>query len=65
MTTEGFDGNFNVALAPRQPGSSFKPIAYATAFERGYLPESTIFDVETQFNARCDAYDTTSDNGCY
>ncbi|MCA9351332.1 penicillin-binding protein [Patescibacteria group bacterium] len=63
--TEGFDGNFNVALAPRQPGSSFKPIAYATAFERGYLPESTIFDVETQFNARCDAYDTTSDNGCY
>ncbi|MCA9352689.1 penicillin-binding protein [Patescibacteria group bacterium] len=63
--TEEFDGNFNVALAPRQPGSSFKPIAYATAFERGYLPESTIFDVETQFNARCRADDTTSDNGCY
>jgi len=63
--TEGFDGNFNVALAPRQPGSSFKPIAYATAFERGYLPESAIFDVETQFNARCEAYDTTSENGCY
>ena len=63
--TENFDGNYNVAIAPRQPGSSFKPIAYATAFERGYLPESTIFDTETQFNAKCDAFDTTSDNGCY
>lgn len=63
--TEGFDGNFNVAIAPRQPGSSFKPIAYATAFERGYLPESTIFDSETQFNSRCNPEDTTSGGGCY
>jgi len=63
--TEDFDGNFNVALAERQPGSSFKPIAYATAFEEGYLPESTIFDTETQFNAKCDVSDTTSSAGCY
>lgn len=63
--TENFDGNFNVTLAERQPGSSFKPIAYAAAFERGYLPESTIFDTETQFNSNCDAIDTTSKNGCY
>jgi len=63
--TEDFDGNFNVATAPRQPGSAFKPIAYATAFEKGYLPESTIFDTETQFNSRCEASDTTSDDGCY
>lgn len=63
--TDGFDGNFNVAIAPRQPGSSFKPFAYATAFEEGYLPESAIFDVPTQFNARCDSYDLTSKNGCY
>lgn len=62
---EGFDGNFNVALAQRQPGSSFKPIAYATAFERGYFPESTIFDTQTQFNVRCEATNTTSSNGCY
>lgn len=63
--TEDFDGNFNVATSPRQPGSSFKPFAYVTAFEKGYLPESTIFDTETQFNARCDASDTTSIDGCY
>lgn len=63
--TDGFDGNFNVATSPRQPGSSFKPLAYATAFERGYLPESTIFDTETQFNSSCEAADTTSEEGCY
>lgn len=63
--TEDFDGNFNVTLSPRQPGSSFKPIAYATAFEKGYLPETMVFDTETQFNARCDASDTTSNSGCY
>jgi len=63
--TESFDGNYNVTLAERQPGSSFKPIAYAAAFEKGYFPESTIFDTETQFNSSCDADDTTSSEGCY
>ena len=62
---EGFDGNFNVATSPRQPGSAFKPFAYATAFEKGYLPESTIFDTRTQFNARCEETDITSEDGCY
>ena len=28
------EGNFNTALANRQPGSSLKPIMYATAFEK-------------------------------
>src|SRR6266849_1026963 len=32
------DGNFNAALALRQPGSSIKPIIYATAFEMGWYP---------------------------
>ncbi|MFT7016163.1 MAG: membrane peptidoglycan carboxypeptidase [Candidatus Paceibacteria bacterium] len=63
--TDEFDGNFNVALSPRQPGSAFKPLAYAAAFEQGYLPESTIFDTETQFNSRCEKDDTTSEEGCY
>ncbi|MGB9726555.1 MAG: transglycosylase domain-containing protein [Minisyncoccia bacterium] len=39
------EGNVNAALSIRQPGSSFKPIVYATAFKKGYLPESYIFDV--------------------
>jgi 1A family penicillin-binding protein len=46
------DGQFNVAtLGLRQPGSSFKPIVYAAAFEKGYTPETLLFDVETDFAA--------------
>ncbi len=44
-----FEPNFNVATAPRQPGSSFKPYVYLAAFTKGYLPETLIYDVETQF----------------
>jgi membrane peptidoglycan carboxypeptidase len=47
------DGNFNIALAKRQPGSTFKPFVYATAFKEGYTPETVLFDVETQFSTRC------------
>lgn len=43
-------GNFNVAISPhRQPGSSFKPFAYAAAFQKGYRPETILFDLETNF----------------
>ena len=43
------EGNFNVTLAKRQPGSAFKPVVYASAFEKGYTPETVVFDVETEF----------------
>lgn len=46
---EKIDGQVNVALAPRQPGSSFKPIVYAAAFELGYSPQTIVFDLETDF----------------
>ena len=52
------DGNFNVTTARRQPGSSFKPYMYATAFKDGYTPETILFDVPTEFNAKCDPYGT-------
>lgn len=48
-----FEGNFNVALASRQPGSSFKPFAYSTAFKKGYTPETIVFDLKTEFNSSC------------
>jgi 1A family penicillin-binding protein len=48
------DGNFNVTTAARQPGSSFKPIVYAKAFEDGYTSDTTLFDVKTEFNSSCD-----------
>jgi membrane peptidoglycan carboxypeptidase len=31
-------GQYNAALALRQPGSSFKPVVYSTAFEMGWYP---------------------------
>ena len=37
--------NFNRATqAMRQPGSSFKPIVYATALDNGYTPSSIVLD---------------------
>lgn len=62
---EDIDGNFNVALAKRQPGSAFKPFVYAAAFQKGYTPATTLFDVRTQFSTACEPSDLTSDDGCY
>lgn len=43
------DGQVNVADSLRQPGSSFKPIVYATAFKGKYNPAFTLWDVTTDF----------------
>ncbi len=59
------DGNFNVTLAKRQPGSTFKPFVYAEAFIKGYTPSTILFDVPTQFSAKCSADNFTSEDGCY
>lgn len=45
------DGEVNVTLRPRQPGSSFKPIIYSAAFEKGYQPENLVTDAPTNFGA--------------
>jgi len=47
--SDEIDGNVNVTLRQRQPGSSFKPIVYAAAFEKGFTPSTVVFDVETDF----------------
>jgi membrane peptidoglycan carboxypeptidase len=45
------DGNFDVATQGlRQPGSSLKPFVYLTAFEKGYTPDTVLFDVPTEFS---------------
>jgi membrane peptidoglycan carboxypeptidase len=41
-------------MGQRQPGSSFKPFAYATAFKKGYTPDAILWDVKTEFNPNCD-----------
>lgn len=43
------EGNFNVTLALRQPGSSIKPVTYATAFKQGFTPATIIWDTPTTF----------------
>ena len=42
-------GQYNAALAMRSPGSSFKPIVYATAFQMGWYPGIVIPDEKTYF----------------
>lgn len=42
-------GSYNVTTALRQPGSSIKPITYATAFAQGYSPGTLILDNPTTF----------------
>lgn len=44
------DGQVNVSLRPRQPGSSFKPIVYTASFIKGYTPDTILYDVKTNFD---------------
>jgi 1A family penicillin-binding protein len=53
---KSIDGNVNVAIRPRQPGSSFKPYVYATAFKKGYTPDTILFDTETNFGTKDQPY---------
>jgi len=46
---EAIDGQVNMAMAPRQPGSSFKPYTYLTAFEQGYTAGTVLLDIPTTF----------------
>ncbi len=62
---EEIDGNFNITLAHRQPGSAFKPFVYATALSKEYTPETVVFDVQTQFSSTCEKDKFISDENCY
>lgn len=53
---KNIDGNYNVATADRQPGSSFKPFIYAEAFNKGFTPDTVLFDLPTEFDTNCDPY---------
>lgn len=45
-----FEPQDNVSIRDRQPGSSFKPYVYLTAFTKGYTPETLLYDVRTNFS---------------
>lgn len=59
---EETDGQVNVTIRPRQPGSSFKPIVYAAGFLKGYTPEMTLWDVNTKFKTDLKDYEPKNYN---
>jgi membrane carboxypeptidase/penicillin-binding protein PbpC len=47
---KNIDGQVNVSISSRQPGSSFKPFTYLTAFQTGnFSPSTMVMDVRTVF----------------
>lgn len=56
-------GNFNVTTALRQPGSSIKPITYATAFKMGYTPGNVILDTPITFKNFWETYKPVNYDG--
>lgn len=63
---EAIDGNYNAAIALRQPGSSFKPFVYAAMLAKGFTPDTAIFDVPTQFSTACAPSDIANNEyPCY
>lgn len=46
---EAISGQVNMAISPRQPGSSIKPLTYLAAFEKGWTPATLIWDVPSEF----------------
>jgi len=49
FNNELIDGQVNMAVSPRQPGSSIKPLTYIAAFEKGWTPSTLIWDVYSEF----------------
>ncbi len=44
-------GNYNVATQGlRQPGSAMKPFVYLAAFQKGFPPDTILFDLKTEFD---------------
>jgi 1A family penicillin-binding protein len=46
---EAIDGQVNVAVRCRQPGSSIKPLTYIAAFERDWTPATLMWDLKIEF----------------
>ena len=63
---QSIDGNVNVTVALRQPGSSIKPINYATAlYKRLITPATVLMDVPTTFSGSPKPYKPVNYDGKY
>ena len=49
FNNKDIQGEINMSVIPRQPGSSIKPLTYAAAFEKGWTPATLIWDVPSEF----------------
>lgn len=56
-------GNFNVATALRQPGSSIKPITYAESFKQGFSPGNILQDSPISFKNDWEVYSPVNYDG--
>ena len=66
---QSIDGQVNVAVRERQPGSAFKPISYAAAMMKGWAPSTVIIDSLRKFPGfggpkDCEGVTKTNDR-CY
>ena len=49
FAAEDYDGQVNVTLSLRQPGSAIKPVTYVTALKKGYTASTLLMDTPTVF----------------
>ncbi len=59
---DDIDGQVNIAIRDRQPGSSLKPLVYASLFTKGYNPNTLLYDVVTNFSASGKPYEPRNYN---
>ena len=62
---DDYDGQVNVSISPRQPGSSFKPLVYATAFSKGYTDKTILWDLTTNFPVDGQEYKPVNYDGSF
>jgi 1A family penicillin-binding protein len=60
---EAIDGEVNVTIRMRQPGSSIKPVTYLAAFENGWTPATIILDIPSKFKSGPDDYKPVNYDG--
>lgn len=53
---EPVNGQVDMVISPRQPGSALKPFLYGLAFDRGYTPASILPDIATVYQTSTGPY---------
>ncbi|OAN47827.1 penicillin-binding protein [Chloroflexus islandicus] len=57
------DGQVNVTMSPRQPGSALKPFVYAAALQRGWTPATILWDVPSSWQVNGTTYQPRNYDG--